>query len=211
MKPIHPTRRESTRGRLVALLRRTPHTVDEMARAVGTTDNAVRSHLTALERDGVVRQAGVRRAAGAGKPATVYELDPTAESALSHAYAPFLGGVMEAIVAALPAERADDLLRDVGRRLAAEAGGEASGSLAERVGAAAGLLASLGGDVELSEEPDGSLTIRGCACPLSVAVSRRPELCRAVETLVAQITGASVRERCDHGGRPRCRFLVSAA
>ena len=35
----------STRGRIVALLRRTSRTVDELAQALDLTDNAVRAHL----------------------------------------------------------------------------------------------------------------------------------------------------------------------
>ena len=35
----------STRGQVVARLRRTPETVNELAAALGLTDNAVRSHL----------------------------------------------------------------------------------------------------------------------------------------------------------------------
>ncbi|MBX6333083.1 MAG: helix-turn-helix domain-containing protein, partial [Gemmatimonadaceae bacterium] len=79
---------ESTRGRLFALLRRGARTVDELAQSLGMTDNAVRAHLTGLERDGLVRQAGVRRGAGAGKPALLYELHPDAEPLFSKAYAP---------------------------------------------------------------------------------------------------------------------------
>ena len=77
--------RESTRGRIVALIRRGDRTVDEIANAVGMTDNAVRSHLTALERDGLIRQSGVRRSPHAGKPAALYGLDPSAEPLLSRA------------------------------------------------------------------------------------------------------------------------------
>ena len=51
----------STRGRLIALLRRDTRTVDDLASALNLTDNAVRAHLAALERDGIVRQCGVRR------------------------------------------------------------------------------------------------------------------------------------------------------
>lgn len=108
----------STRGRIVAHLRRGESTVDELARAVGTTDNAVRSHLTALERDGIVRQRGVRRGAGAGKPAILYDLHPGAEPLLSRAYPPVLNAVLGVIVEELPAERAYEILRQVGRRLA---------------------------------------------------------------------------------------------
>ncbi|MFL5666689.1 MAG: ArsR family transcriptional regulator, partial [Ktedonobacteraceae bacterium] len=48
----------STRGHIITLLRRAGHTVDELARALQLTDNAVRSHLATLERDGLVRQSG---------------------------------------------------------------------------------------------------------------------------------------------------------
>jgi predicted ArsR family transcriptional regulator len=42
----------STRGRIVTLLRRSSHTVEELAQALDLTDNAVRAHLATLERDG---------------------------------------------------------------------------------------------------------------------------------------------------------------
>lgn len=198
---------DSTRGRIVAHLRRGASTVDELARAVGTTDNAVRSHLIALERDGMVRQEGVRRGPGAGKPATLYDLHPGAEPLLSRAYPPVLAAVLDVIIEELPPRRADEVLREVGRRLAGSLGGEADGDLRERVAAAAAALVQLGGDVEVIDDDEG-LTIRGYGCPLSAAVACRPEVCRAVETLVSEIAGASVHECCDHGQRPRCCFSV---
>ena len=46
----------STRGQIVTLLRRALRTVDELAGELGLTDNAIRAHLAALERDGLVTQ-----------------------------------------------------------------------------------------------------------------------------------------------------------
>src|SRR5215468_2499006 len=77
--PWHRRFVESTRGRLVALLRRDVRTVDELAQQLGLTDNAVRAHLAALERDGWVVSRGVRHSGSSGKPATIYELTPDAE------------------------------------------------------------------------------------------------------------------------------------
>ncbi len=78
---------ESTRGRLVTLLRRKGHTVGELAEEVGLTSNGVRAHLATLERDGLVRQDGsVRRGSGGGKPAYIYELTPEAEALFPKAY-----------------------------------------------------------------------------------------------------------------------------
>lgn len=201
---------EGTRGRIVALLRRGARTVEELAKSVELTDNAVRSQLTSLERDGLVRQDGVRRGAGAGKPAVLYELHPDAEILLSVAYAPVLAAVLDSLVDELPRERSDEVLRNVGRRLANGVGGEARGTLEERVRAAAGVITALGGEVDVSVE-NGVPTIRGYGCPLSAAVARRPELCRAVEALLSEVAGAPARECCDHGERPRCCFRIGSA
>ncbi len=213
MPPTQPGSRflDSTRGRVVALLRRGRATVEELARALGLTSNAIRSHLATLERDGLVRADGVRRGPGAGKPAVVYELHPEAEPLLSRAYPPVLTAVLDVIVAELPADQAAALLRQVGRRLAATSGAAgAGGGLSERVRAAAALLTSLGGEVEVVEEGD-TLRLRGWACPLSATVARRPELCGAVESLVSEVSGAPARQCCDHAGRPRCGFTVGPA
>lgn len=199
---------ESTRGRVVALLRRGARTVDELAQALDLTDNAVRTHLATLERDGIVRQDGVRRGAGAGKPAVIYEVHPDAEPLFSRAYPPVLTAVLDVLVSELPADRAEDVLRKVGHEIARSSGGAAAGTLEDRARAASALLASLGGDIEVIAE-DGHLRLKGYGCPLSATVSRRPELCRAVESLVSDVVGAPVREQCEHGERPRCCFVVA--
>jgi DNA-binding transcriptional ArsR family regulator len=66
-----------TRGRIITLLRRSSRTVDELAQALGLTHTAVRAHLAALERDGMVQQRSERR--GSRKPSSVYDLAPAAE------------------------------------------------------------------------------------------------------------------------------------
>jgi Predicted transcriptional regulator len=198
---------ESTRGKIVALLRRGARTVDELAAALELTDNAVRHQLSTLERDGLARPIGGRRVGDARKPSIVYELPEDAEPLLSAAYPPVLTALVETVVETLPTRRAEAVLREVGHRLARAIDHEPSAPLAQRVQAAASTLTALGGDVEVSEE-DGALHIRGFGCPLSASVSRQPALCRAVETLVGEIAGSPARQYCDHHGRPRCRFAI---
>ena len=200
---------ESTRGQIVSLLRRSARTVEELAGALGLTNNAIRNHLATLERDGIVRQEGIRRGPGAGKPATVYELDPDAESLFSNAYAPVLDAVIDVLINDLPAEQTDTVMRRVGHQLASGLGGQANGTLAARVRAAAGVLTALGGEVEIIDSA-GILSIRGCSCPLGATVAAHPEVCRAVETLVGDVIGVAVRSTCEHGDRPRCCFSVEA-
>lgn len=201
---------DSTRGRILALLRTRARTVDELRAELGLTDNAVRPHLVGLERDGMIRQAGTRRGEGAGKPAVLFELHPDAEPLLSRAYAPVLAALLEALTEELPARDARKILRETGRRLAASAGGRAAGDLHARARAAAAVLTALGGAVHV-EERRGSATIRGTACPLASAVTRSPHVCHAIEALVGDISGAKATECCDRSDRPRCCFELRPA
>ena len=201
---------ETTRGQIVSLLRKSERTVEELARALSLTDNAVRNHLSALERDGLVQSAGVRRGGGVGKPAALYELRPDALPLLSRAYAPVLSTVMDVLVDELAPARAEAVLQEVGRRLARTVGGPASGNLDARIQAGAAVLTSLGGDVEITEG-DAEHRLEGAGCPLSAVVCHRPEVCGAVEILLAEVIGAPAHSRCEHGARPRCRFVVATA
>src|SRR6266852_5876410 len=108
----------STRGQIVTLLRRASRTVDELAQALELTDNAVRAHLATLERDGVVQQRGARR--GPGKPAYVYDLAPEAEQLFPKAYVPVLQQVLAILSERLPTDEVETLLREAGRRIAAQ-------------------------------------------------------------------------------------------
>ena len=201
---------ESTRGRMVTQLRRSGRTVEELARALGLTDNGVRAHLAVLERDGIVRQRGsVRRGSGGGKPAYVYELTSEAEGLFPKAYAPALGRLLDVLAERLGPEESEALLRSVGRRLVEGKGVPTDGTRA-RLEAAAGVLNELGGLAEV-EEQDGTFVIRGYGCPLAAVTPDHPEVCRLAEALVAEVAGVPVYERCDRSGRPRCCFEVAPA
>jgi predicted ArsR family transcriptional regulator len=200
---------ETTRGQLVTLLRRGPQAVDALAASLGLTPNAVRAHLLTLERDGLVRQRGTRRGQGAGKPATLFELHPDAETMMSRAYAPVLRALLEELASTLAPDQLESVLDGLGRRLAGENAFPAPGSR-PRVEAAAEVLRSLGGLVEV-EDRSGLAVIRGYGCPLAVAVERRPEACRAVRSLLREVVGSEVQLCCSYEDRPSCCFEVPAA
>ncbi len=199
---------ETTRGRVVDLLRRGVQTVDELASRLGLTDNAVRAHLAALERDGIVRETGVRRGPGAGKPASIYAITADAQPSLSHAYIPFLRTLLGTLADDVPRERLNRLMRDVGRRMAAGTALPDRAGVRERVALAATLLEELGGVATLTEER-GTMRICGVGCPLSAVVANRPEVCGAMTAMISEIVGAEVRECCEHGDQPQCRFEIA--
>ncbi len=201
---------ESTRGRVVTLLRRSGRTVEDLARSLDLTDNGIRAHLAVLERDGIARQRGsVRRSSGGGKPAYVYELTQEAEDLFPKAYEPTLRRLLDVLSDQLGPEESEALLRSVGRRLAGEHSTRADGAHA-RLETAVEVLNELGGLAEL-EERDGAVVIRGYSCPLAGVTPEHPEVCRMAETLIAELAGVPVRERCDRGERPRCCFEIASA
>jgi predicted ArsR family transcriptional regulator len=201
---------ETTRGRVVALLRRGGMTTDELAAALGLTDNAIRAHLATLERDGLVQAQGERRDGRIGKPATVYAVSPGVDPLFSKAYIPLLTSLLSALGERLTAEELGVLLADVGGRLAASVA-QPSGDLPRRVEAASHLLNQLGGLSSVEEiEAGRRYSIRGCGCPVGVAVSERPEVCEVIVTLLSTLTSANVRSCCKHGARPSCCFEIQA-
>jgi predicted ArsR family transcriptional regulator len=149
----------------------------------------------------------VRHASGGGKPAYVYELAPEAESLFPKAYEPVLGRLLDALSVRLGPEESEQLLRGVGRRLAEERGASDEAERSRLEGVVA-VLNELGGLAEI-EEGEGGLAIRGYGCPLAAVTPGHPEACRIVETLVAELSGVPVRERCERGEKPRCRFEVA--
>ncbi len=198
----------STRGRIVQLLRRASLTVDALAQALDLTDNAVRAQLTGLERDGLVRPHGLRR--GAGKPSVVYELTPEVEPALSRAYQPLLGALLEQLAGTLPERQLVALLRAAGQRLA-RALPAPGGDMTARAAAASVVLNELGG-LTVAERRRAGWVIRSEGCPLAALVQQHPAVCKAVEAMVAEVVGAPVRERCDRSAqRPRCCFELGGS
>ncbi len=199
---------ESKRGQIVALLRRSGRTVEELARALDLTANGIRAHLAVLERDGVVRQRGsVRRGSGGGKPAYVYELTPEAEDLFPKGYEPVLRRLLDVLAERLGPEGSEAVLRSVGRRMAEGQAAATDGTRA-RLEAAVEVLNELGGLAELEEQHDGGLVIRGYSCPLAAVTPAHPGVCRMAETLLTELAGVPVREHCDRGESPRCCFEV---
>jgi predicted ArsR family transcriptional regulator len=200
---------DATRSQLLGLLRRGSSTVDELARSLSLTNNAVRFHLAALEAAGTVARVGVRKGLGAGKPAAVYALTVAAEEAFSRAYAPVLAACMLELRESMSRSQLLNFLKRVGKRIAGTAGPQRD-SLSKRVAQASGVLNDLGG-ITTVEQSGSGYRIVGTACPLASVVKTESCVCAAVTSLVAEVAGADVRENCDRSGRPRCCFEIAGA
>jgi predicted ArsR family transcriptional regulator len=196
----------STRGRLILLLRRESRTVNELAEALALTDNAVRAHLTALERDGLVRQSGSRP--GRRKPNVIYDLTAKAEHLFPKVYGLILSHLLDVLKERVSARKLDEMVCAVGHRLApGYRPGVRAGRPQDRIDQAIAVLRELGGFCERITE-DGKAVLRCFDCPVAVAVVGHPEVCRLVETVLADVLGVPVHQRCQTGPSPQCYFEI---
>ncbi|MGE5803033.1 MAG: helix-turn-helix transcriptional regulator [Gemmatimonadota bacterium] len=196
-----------TQARLLGLLRRSRQTVTSLAEALGLTDNAVRMHIAALHRDGIVEQVGTLRDTS-GKPARLYGLTREGEELFPKAYALVLGKLVEEIVRTEGRDRAVKLLRAVGAQAAAPA--PRGTTPKSRMEAAAQVFRDLGSDAAVQKTPHG-WSLQAYGCPLSAVTSGHPELCELGRALVEEVVGAAVTECCQRGERPRCGFEIAGS
>jgi predicted ArsR family transcriptional regulator len=187
-------------------VRGTTKTVNELAGELELTDNAVRAHLLSLERDGLIKQSGVQR--GTRKPHFSYELTDEAEHLFPKAYDMLLNQLIAVLKGRLTPKALKSVLQEVGRSLAGnQTSHTESGDLETRSEKALIALEAIGGAARI--EKDGErLFIKSGSCPLAAAVVEHPEVCQLAESLLSEIIGGTVRERCEREGGPRCAFEI---
>lgn len=206
--PLRPNKRfwTSTRGRIVLLLRRGHHTVSELAEALHLTSNAVRAHVTGLERDGLVRPSGKRP--GLRKPIVTYGLTPEAEQLFPKLYGPILRHVLDVLQERLTMKRLDEIVRAIAHRMAVDYRPIVQASRSRDRGEQAALvLHELGGFCE-PEHQDGRVILCCSDCPLSAVVAGHPEVCVLMETVLTEVLGVPVQQRCRAEPQPQCRFEI---
>ena len=197
---------DSTRGKIVILLRHDLHTVSELAKVLNLTDNAVRAHLATLEGDGLVRRSGERR--GFRKPHHSYELTSDAEALFPKRYGPLLERILSALKKRFGSIRVTSVLRAVGREIANSRKLAAHASLDERLDQILTVFREFGGQARL-EHTDGIALIRGTTCPLAAVTGNHTEVCQMVQTLISEIAGMPVRQKCHRTPTPKCCFELT--
>jgi DeoR family transcriptional regulator, suf operon transcriptional repressor len=198
---------DTSRGRIVTLLRGGGLTADDIARTLRLTRSAVRIQITAMERDGVVQTVGKRP--GTTRPSRIFALTPEVELLLSKAYIPLLTGLVDVFADALPPDQVETLLRETGCLLARQLtrGKRVTGGLRSRVASVSAMMnEQLGAMTRV--ESNGMIVIRGAGCPLAALTGKHKGVCLALESLVTEIVGVPVRECCDRRDRPQCCFEI---
>ena len=197
---------ESTRGKIVLLLRSLKRTVNELAEALDLSDNAVRAHLTTLERDGLVEPGGTVK--GFRKPYKVFKLTDEARHIFPKSYDSLVNRLIDVLKQQMPTSSLSKIFHDVGVMVADARPDVVTTNIDDRVDEALSSLKGLGG-AAIAVRENGHILIKSESCPFADAVSEHPEVCKIAESMIEEIVCRPVTETCDRTATPKCRFTIN--
>lgn len=188
------------------LLERGASTVDELADDIGVVPVTMRSHLAALQEQGLVEAEDER--GHVGRPRRRYSLTLKARAALPTRTAAFAADLLDCLQALAGTRGVEQLLDVAASRYATRHAREASGSLEQRVVAVTELLTDEGGLAQHEQQADEFL-IHDFNCPYGAVADEREAVCRYHTQVVTRLVGAPVRlERSIPQGDLHCVFAV---
>lgn len=193
-------------GKVLSQLRHGPKSVEELARALRITGNAVRNQLRKLQSESLVARAGTR--AGASKPSALYGITLEGQIRFSTLYLPVLTQFLRVAEERCSTAQLESFMSDTGRALAGRYS-KPSGALRTRIQAAARLVNSLGGASEVLSR-GGELQLRSVVCPLAALTIEEPAACNLLGSLLGEYVDASLTSCCDRSEAPKCCFRVKS-
>src|SRR2546423_5702473 len=189
---------------VLAQLRRKPTTVEEVAKALRLTSNAVRNQLRKLEELRLIERVG--RRPGESKPSILYGITLEGQVQFSTLYLPVLTEFLEVAEGQCAGKQLVSFMTDTGRSLAKRYP-KPAGSLPARASAAAHLVHGFGGLMEVDTSGD-ELTLRSPSCPLAALTARNRAACRVLEGVLSEYLATPVATCCEAQGDPHCCFAI---
>ena len=198
----------STRMEVLELLRRRGRSSAEtIANDLGVTPNAVRQHLTNLERDGLVASQPER--SGRGRPSLLFALTERADSVFPKRYGQLATMVLQEVQEMGGPEALDEVFARVAARHAGAIEKDLDGlGFDEKLRRVVAWIGRAGTLVEQTEGPEGvSVTIHNC--PFRNTALKFPQVCTITPQLISRLTGAAISQSDSiHRHDPYCSFVV---
>jgi predicted ArsR family transcriptional regulator len=198
----------STRMELLEFLRRKQAaSAEEISTQLGVTPNAVRQHLTNLERKGLVKSDPVRHKRG--RPSLQFSLTERANAVFPKRY----GQLASMVLAELQDMGGPRLLDEVFRRVALRRAKAVEPELRhlgfeERLRRVVDWIGRAGTLAEM-EETDQGVQINVHNCPFHDTALKFPQVCTITPQLLVQLLGAPVSQpHSIHRRDPFCSFVV---
>jgi DeoR family suf operon transcriptional repressor len=198
----------STRMEVLELLRRKQAASAETISAqLGITPNAVRQHLTHLERDGLVqsRPVGGKR----GRPSLMFSLTDKADAAFPKRYGQLATMILNEVAELGGPELLDQIFQRVADRYAGGIEAQMDGlSFEQKLDRMVEWIGRAGTLAEKEETPEGvRITIHNC--PFRNTALKYPQVCTITPRLLVKLLDAQVSQDASiHRRDPYCSFLV---
>jgi predicted ArsR family transcriptional regulator len=198
----------STRMEVLELLRRKGRSsAESIANDLGVTPNAVRQHLTNLERDGLVVSQPER--SGRGRPALLFGLTERADAVFPKRYGQLATMVLQEVQDMGGPEALDDVFARIAARHAAAIEPNLRGlDFDEKLRRVVTWIGRAGTLAEQTETAEGiKVTIHNC--PFRNTALKFPQVCTITPQLISRLTGAAISQaESIHRRDPYCSFVV---
>lgn len=185
-------------------------TVQELVQVLQVTRTAVRQHIAALIRDGMVAPAA--QIASGGRPRRLFALTEAGRAAFPRHFSWFGELLVEAVAADRSAARLPMRLRRIAAAVVAQNRHDAQARESQTVERLAARMNQLGYDARVATDADGGPAIETSSCIFHDLAMKHPEVCQFDLALLSGYAGGRVElnECMARGGRV-CRFKMSAA
>jgi predicted ArsR family transcriptional regulator len=198
----------STRMEVLEMLRRKGRcSAETIATDLGVTPNAVRQHLTNLERDGLVQSRPER--SGRGRPSLMFKLTERADAVFPKRYGQLATMVLQEVQEMGGPEALDEVFARVAARHAGAIERDLEGlDFDDKMRRVVSWIGRAGTLAEQTETAEGlKVTIHNC--PFRNTALKFPQVCTITPQLISRLTGAAVSQaESIHRRDPYCSFVV---
>src|SRR3982074_899476 len=198
----------STRMEVLELLRLKGRcSAETIATDLGITPNAIRQHLTNLERDGLVISHPEK--SGRGPPALMFELTERADSVFPKRYGQLATMVLQEVQEMGGPDALDEVFARVAERHASAIERDLVDlDLDQKLRRVVAWIGRAGTLAEQTETAEGvKVSIHNC--PFRNTALKFPQVCTITPQLISRLTGAAVSQaESIHRHDPYCSFVV---
>jgi DeoR family transcriptional regulator, suf operon transcriptional repressor len=192
------------------LHRKSGLTIDELAKELGITRNAVQQHALSLEKGGYIEK-GALTATG-GRPGRVYILSNKGIDLFPKQYSWFSELLLNSLKSQLGTEGLGIKMHEIGKNLGESLKPKLTGmNLSEKIYAVSDIMQDLGFETEVTEEGEGSLpAIKAHNCIYHNLAKEFEEVCHLDRSLLESILESKIdHEECIIRGGEVCKFKIS--
>lgn len=192
---------------LELLRRKQAASAETISAQLGITPNAVRQHLTHLEREGLVRSVPVK--SKRGRPSLMFSLTDKADVAFPKRYGQLATMVLNELSEIGGPDLLDQVFERIADRYAGTVGSQIQGlSFEEKLKRVVDWIGRAGTLVEKTETPEGVQVIIH-NCPFRNTALKYPQVCTITPRLLVKLLDVQVSQAASiHRRDPYCSFVV---